>query len=121
GLARQRGLALGAARSGNARGARHEPELPQERPTRRAEAVACARGDERLQAALVDRRALGEVTNVAVRPAPLALLDERRGVVLPHGRDVFEPDPNGYVLESRLRRASVHLRRADLHPAPLRV
>ena len=75
--------------------AEDEPELPEEVATRLPEAVAGAALDERLEAVVREARPAGEVGDVAERPVPLPLGDERLGVVLPDRGDVVQADADG--------------------------
>ena len=118
---RKRELALLSARAGDALRARHETELPKQVAPRRAERVARAGRDQRLERRLRHRHPLREVAHAGERPAAVALGDDRVRVVLSHRRDVVEPDPDTAVLELARRAAQVHVRRGHVHPALLRV
>ena len=113
GLERQRKLAVSLP---HALRARDDARAPEELPPR-PEAVAGARGDERLQRGPVHRRAPGEVGDVGVR----LLGRHRLGLLLADRPDVAEPDPHGAVLDQALRPAQVDVGRPHLHPAPLAV
>ncbi len=112
-LERERELPRPAAR---ALAARRRAELPQE-VAPRAPHVARPGRDERLERAEPDRRAAREVAELRVR----LLRDDRLRLLLADRADVAEPDPHRAVLDRAARGAPVHVRRAHLDPAPLRV
>jgi hypothetical protein len=120
GVERERELLLVAARAGNGGRARHQAELPEQRTAGIAEAVAGAPGDERLQGLLGERSALAEVAHVRERPVSPSR-DQRLRLVLPHLRDVREPDAYCSSFDGAQRLTQVHVRRPDLHSAPLPV
>ena len=101
--------------------ARHESEPPQELPPRPAERVARARRDERLEAGPVERRPLAQVAHAGERAVQLALGLERLRRRLGEAADVAEPDAHRAALDPALRVRALDVRRAHLHPAPLRV
>src|SRR5438093_6298120 len=72
-IQRQRQLARLSARTGNARGAKGETELP-EQPAPLAELVAGARSDERLEPVAVELDPLRQLAHSGERSATLALL-----------------------------------------------
>ncbi len=118
---RERELVLLAARAGNRLRARDEAELPEERAPALAEAVARARGHERLELVATELGPLCQVAHVPVRPVPLALGDDKRGVVLADVRDVLDPHPHRAVLVRALRERAVHVGRPHLDALALRV
>src|SRR5262249_33707476 len=93
--------------AGHALRPRDEPELPELRPPRLAEAVAGAGFDERLEAGAVDGSPLSQLPQCRVRsPGGNGL-----GLLLPHAAPVSDPDADGAVLEGAQRLARVHVRR----------
>src|SRR5918992_3437669 len=80
-IERQRELARFAGRPGNALGARHEAELPEQHAAI-AEQIACAGCDQGLETVAGKLGALSELDDRPEAPAPLALLDEWLRLVL---------------------------------------